>query len=99
MASGPTTLEADTILSKKGVAIVPDVLANAGGVLVSYFEWEQNKKKEHWTEAAVFTKLRMRMEQAADNVIETAKKRKVSLREAAYVIAIERIASAPLPKQ
>lgn len=92
MANGPTTLEADAILAKKGIVVIPDVLANAGGVLVSYFEWEQNRKNEHWKKDDVFARLRTRMKSATDTVINVSKKRKVSLREASYITAVERIA-------
>ena len=94
MANGPTTLEADEILEKKGITVIPDVLANAGGVAVSYFEWEQNRKNEHWEKADVFARLQKLMDDATDTVISVAEKRKVSLREAAYITALERIATA-----
>lgn len=93
MANGPTTLEADAILKKKGITVIPDVLANAGGVAVSYFEWEQNRKNKHWKKADVFVRLKKLMDDATDTVVNVAKKRKVSLREAAYITAVERIAT------
>ncbi len=98
MANGPTTLEADTILKKKGITVIPDVLANAGGVAVSYFEWEQNRKNEHWKKRDVFARLQKLMSDATDTVIHVSKKRKVSLREAAYIMAVERIASSTTSK-
>ncbi|HZE86789.1 MAG TPA: Glu/Leu/Phe/Val dehydrogenase [Methylomirabilota bacterium] len=65
MANTPMTLEADEILNKRNITIIPDILANAGGVLVSYFEWYQNLHNEHWSKEEVFTKLKQKMEHAA----------------------------------
>ncbi len=91
MANGPTTLEADEILDKKGITIIPDILANSGGVAVSFFEWYQNKNNEKWTKEDVFEKLKKRMYTSADAIYETSVNKKVSLRTAAYVVALERI--------
>jgi len=91
MANGPLTTEADQILAKKGVVVIPDVLANAGGVAVSYFEWYQNIHHEQWKKDDVFARLKERMETAADSVVAMSKKLSVPLREAAYVVALERI--------
>ncbi|MFZ2189195.1 MAG: Glu/Leu/Phe/Val dehydrogenase [Candidatus Magasanikiibacteriota bacterium] len=93
MANGPTTPEADEILKERGIILVPDVLANAGGVTVSCFEWEQNIKNERWSEAEVFTKLEPMMVQAFDEVWETKEKYSIDMRTAAFVKAIERVAS------
>lgn len=93
MANGPTTPEADEILSQRGVVLVPDVLANAGGVTVSCFEWEQNVKNLKWSEAEVLAKLEPLMVTAFNEVWETKEKYSVPMRTAAFVKAIERVAS------
>lgn len=91
MANGPTIPEADEILYKKKVVVVPDVLANSGGVTVSFFEWEQNLNYKHWTEVEVNKKLKRKMEEAFDNVWNISLKRKVDLRTAAFILAVKRI--------
>lgn len=92
MANGPTTADADQIFTKNGIMVVPDILANAGGVATSYFEWYQNLHKEIWKKEEVFKRLKKKMEDATDEVFLLSKKYKVSLREAAYILALKRIA-------
>lgn len=94
LANGPTTPEADTKLYARGIAVVPDILANAGGVTVSTFEWEQNLKNEHWSETDVLEKLKIIMEREALNVFNRAEELKTDLRRAAFIIALERIQGA-----
>ena len=89
MANGPTTIEADDILDLKDVTIIPDILANAGGVAVSYFEWYQNVHKEKWSKEDVFEKLEKKMVEATDLVWKTMKEQHVSMRDAAYIAALK----------
>ena len=94
LANGPTTPEADAILEKRGIVVLPDILANAGGVVVSYFEWVQNMHDERWLREEVEARLALIMRRAYENVTALATDRRVSLRLAAYAIALERIAAA-----
>ncbi len=92
-ANGPTASNADAILDKNGVMVVPDILANAGGVSVSYFEWVQNRLGYFWTEERVNRRADRIMKQAFDSVYKAARKHKCSLRTAAYIVAIDKVAS------
>jgi glutamate dehydrogenase/leucine dehydrogenase len=94
MANGPTTPEADAILGAAGKTVVPDILANSGGVAVSYFEWYQNIHSEHWNKSDVFSRLEEKMRAAVRTIDENAKTSAVSLRDAAYLVAISRVAAA-----
>jgi glutamate dehydrogenase/leucine dehydrogenase len=91
LANGPITSGADEILSSKNITVVPDILANAGGVVVSYFEWDQNLKNERWTESEVFNKLRPIMTDSANNILQKAKESNTNLRMGAFILAIERL--------
>jgi glutamate dehydrogenase (NAD(P)+) len=93
-ANNPTFPEADEILNQNGVIVVPDILANAGGVIVSYFEWVQNLQNFRWTYEQVVREQDSKMSQAFDKVYEVAKSRNLSLRLAAFYVAIERVAKA-----
>lgn len=93
-ANDPTTPEADEIFLKKGITVVPDILANAGGVTVSYFEWVQNRSVVHWPLEEIRNRLEQRMSSAFDTVWHIAQERKVPLRTAAYILGIGRVARA-----
>ncbi len=90
-ANGPTTKEAAEILCQRGIQVVPDVLANAGGVTVSYFEWVQNRQEFYWPLGEVMDRLTTKMVDAYRQIADRAKDIRCSLRQAAYEIAIERI--------
>jgi glutamate dehydrogenase/leucine dehydrogenase len=91
-ANGPTSSKADNIIYEKGISVVPDILANAGGVTVSYFEWVQNRLGYKWTAERVNRRSDRIMKDAFDNVYKTAVEYKVSLRIAAYMVAIDKVA-------
>lgn len=92
-ANGPTTTEAHKILHEKGVFVVPDILANAGGVTTSYFEWVQDRHGYFWTEKEVNERLEAKMCQAFETVLKTALEYNVDMRVAAYIVAIGRVAT------
>lgn len=89
MANGPVTDQAFEYLDKKGIVILPDIIANAGGVIVSYLEWLQNKNGERWSEGRVNSKLESYMRSAVDKLQKTAQEKKVSLKDAAFMNAIK----------
>jgi glutamate dehydrogenase/leucine dehydrogenase len=94
LANGPTTPEADDYFFTKNIPVIPDILANAGGVTVSTFEWEQNLKGEHWSEQDVLMRLKEIMDREALTIFDFASERKTDLRRAAFVVALGRLEAA-----
>jgi len=91
-ANGPTTPDADEILNDRKILVVPDILANAGGVVVSYFEWVQDLSSLFWTEEEINARLEPIMVAAFDRVVRTAREREIDLRTGAMVDAVQRVA-------
>jgi len=92
-ANGPTTAAADAVLEEKGIFVIPDILANAGGVTVSYFEWVQDRGGYFWTEDTVNDRLRDIMTRSFKDVLDLARQHRVNMRTAAYMLSISRVAT------
>ena len=97
-ANGPTTPEADDLLHARGVTVLPDILCNAGGVFVSYLEYTQETQQEQMTEAEVLRRLSERMRDRFSRVWQTARERRLSLRQAALLLSIRSVAAAVMAR-
>jgi glutamate dehydrogenase (NAD(P)+) len=92
-ANGPTTAGADSVLDEKGIFVIPDILANAGGVTVSYFEWVQDRGGYFWDETTVNNRLTEIMTRSFADVLQLSRQHKVNMRTAAYMLSISRVAT------
>ena len=93
-ANSPTTFEGDRVLMERGIPVLPDILANAGGVIVSYFEWVQNMQQMPWEKEKITEQLSAKLSKAADHVFAVATGKECSYRQAAYLIATQRLRDA-----
>jgi glutamate dehydrogenase len=93
-ANGPTTIEADAVIAERGILVIPDIVANAGGVTCSYFEQVQSNMNYYWEKDEVLGKLDVKMTSAFDSVLEFARSKQLSMRNAAFVRAVARVVQA-----
>ena len=94
MANAPVTHEADDILYENNTTVIPDILANAGGVIVSYYEWVQNRENSKWSEEEVDEKLKQQITKSYKDTVKTQSESQISMRKAAYKFAVERVLEA-----
>jgi glutamate dehydrogenase (NAD(P)+) len=98
-ANGPIDIDAENILKERGIDIIPDILANSGGVVVSYYEWLQNRRCEYWSEEEVLQKLTLKMKQTFEKIYKESKEKNMSMRDACYIYSYKKIESVILKKQ